>query len=246
MKFIQDSKNNTVNLWEDTIMVLRYPGHCFKQNEDDAYFSKEFDRQKSVLEYRFPPKFLWMWANKEIVLHPISLMAFRNFLTNLDNEFQKNVLDNKTPESITNMKFDDFTEAWKNISDKILKSIVADYDKKNDDEQKEIIKNLSKLISLISIEETDIKNISDLLQTGNQAVILWGPPGTGKTYESEAVVKELLEVDEDVELEEKYLFSKGHLNRNQKGYYEIVQFHPNYTYQDFIGGISPDIEGKKS
>jgi len=27
------------------------------------------------------------------------------------------------------------------------------------------------------------------------------------------------------------------------GLYEIIQFHPNYTYQDFIGGISPNVSG---
>ena len=35
-----------------------------------------------------------------------------------------------------------------------------------------------------------------MLSTGNKAVILWGPPGTGKTYESMEVVKELLKIDE--------------------------------------------------
>ncbi|MFW5990210.1 MAG: McrB family protein, partial [Campylobacterales bacterium] len=135
-----------------------------------------------------------------------------------------------------NMKLDDFKEAWKNISDKILESLAVEVNPEN-------IKNISKLISQICIEETDIKNISDLLTTGNRAVMLWGPPGTGKTYESEAVVKELLEVSDDEEFEERYLFSKGDMSRNDKGYYEIVQFHSKYTYQDFIGGISPKLDG---
>jgi 5-methylcytosine-specific restriction protein B len=30
---------------------------------------------------------------------------------------------------------------------------------------------------------------------------------------------------------------------NLSGRYEIIQFHPNYTYEDFIGGISPKIDG---
>ena len=134
------------------------------------------------------------------------------------------------------MKFDEFKTIWTNISNKILVNLEIEKNHEN-------LENLSKLISKICIEETDIKNISDLLTTGNKAVILWGPPGTGKTYESEQVVKELLEVKEGENFEEKYLFSKGYMNRNEKGYYEIVQFHPNYTYQDFIGGISPKLRG---
>jgi Cdc6-like AAA superfamily ATPase len=223
--------------WSEAKMVLRYPNELLKVENDDEDFSMEYQKQKAILESRFPPKFLWMWANKSNVIYPISLMAFRNFL---DTEFGKDIIkelnQDYTPELITNMKFDEFKTIWTNISNKILVNLEIEKNHEN-------LENLSKLISKICIEETDIKNISDLLTTGNKAVILWGPPGTGKTYESEQVVKELLEVKEGENFEEKYLFSKGYMNRNEKGYYEIVQFHPNYTYQDFIGGISPKLRG---
>lgn len=223
--------------WSEAKMVLRYPNELLKVENDDEDFSMEYQKQKAILESRFPPKFLWMWANKSNVIYPISLMAFRNFL---DTEFGKDIINelnqDYTPELITNMKFDEFKTIWTNISNKILVNLEIEKNHEN-------LENLSKLISKICIEETDIKNISDLLTTGNKAVILWGPPGTGKTYESEQVVKELLEVKEGENFEEKYLFSKGYMNRNEKGYYEIVQFHPNYTYQDFIGGISPKLRG---
>ena len=223
--------------WSEAKMVLRYPNELLKVENDDEDFSMEYQKQKAILESRFPPKFLWMWANKSNVIYPISLMAFRNFL---DTEFGKDIIkelnQDYTPELITNMKFDEFKTIWTNISNKILVNLEVEKNHEN-------LENLSKLISKICIEETDIKNISDLLTTGNKAVILWGPPGTGKTYESEQVVKELLEVKVDENFEEKYLFSKGYMNRNEKGYYEIVQFHPNYTYQDFIGGISPKLRG---
>lgn len=223
--------------WSEAKMVLRYPNELLKVENDDEDFSMEYQKQKAILESRFPPKFLWMWANKSNVIYPISLMAFRNFL---DTEFGKDIINelnqDYTPELITNMKFDEFKTIWTNISNKILVNLEIEKNHEN-------LENLSKLISKICIEETDIKNISDLLTTGNKAVILWGPPGTGKTYESEQVIKELLEVKEGENFEEKYLFSKGYMNRNEKGYYEIVQFHPNYTYQDFIGGISPKLRG---
>jgi 5-methylcytosine-specific restriction protein B len=49
--------------------------------------------------------------------------------------------------------------------------------------------------------------------------ILYGPPGTGKTY----VAKRLA----------KYLVSES------DGFVDLVQFHPAYTYEDFIQGIRP-------
>lgn len=232
-KFLQLAQNNKSfdDCLNESKIVLTWKTDNYLEKKEDDYFTASKNRLKT----RFPLKFLWMWANKDKVIHPLSLMAFRNFL---DSEFGKDILkvDNKyTPESVTNMPFDDFTKFWGIISDKILEILEIDKHDKN-------IQNLSKLISQICIEETDIKNISDILTTGNKAVILWGPPGTGKTYESESVVKEILGVSEDENFEKKYLFSKGHLNRNQKGYYEIIQFHPNYTYQDFIGGISPNLD----
>jgi hypothetical protein len=50
-------------------------------------------------------------------------------------------------------------------------------------------------------------------------VIFGGPPGTGKTYVAERLAR--------------LLTSEGN------GFYEMVQFHPNYAYEDFIQGIRP-------
>ncbi len=243
-KFLQDIASN--KSFEEAILnskiVLTWRTTSYLGNDENNFF----EASKERLKKRFPPKFLWMWAKKDEVIHPISLMAFRNFL---NSEYGQSILTevdkNYTPESITNMSFDDFKVAWKNISDKISGDLVEDFEQKKDEEKWNIINEISLLISQICIEETDIKNISDLLQTGNKAVILWGPPGTGKTYESEQVVKELLEIDQDENIED-YLFSKNKINlsTNDKGYYEIIQFHPNYTYQDFIGGIAPSLGNK--
>ena len=232
MYFIQNGN------FDDVTMVLRYPTQrYFKVEDDDKHYTEEYKKQKEVLSFRFPPKFLWMWANRETVIHPYSLMAFRKFL---NSEYGKSILIhiNKeyTPYSITTMSFQEFPDVWKKISDEILKDLGVSTDNKDE------ISNISKLISNLMTQETDIKNISDLLVIGNRAVILWGPPGTGKTYESMEVVKELLEIEEE-DIEDKYLFSKQSEYRDTQGYYEIVQFHPNYTYEDFIGGISPKLDG---
>ena len=71
------------------------------------------------------------------------------------------------------------------------------------------------------IQNQQIKDLQGLLNSGNQAIILYGPPGTGKTYSAKDLVSSIKE----------------------KGAWALVQFHPNYTYEDFIGGISPQIEG---
>lgn len=68
------------------------------------------------------------------------------------------------------------------------------------------------------LEESLLEDWINALNRKRQAV-LYGPPGTGKTYLAEHLAQHLL--------------SDG------DGFAEIVQFHPAYTYEDFIQGIRP-------
>jgi 5-methylcytosine-specific restriction endonuclease McrBC GTP-binding regulatory subunit McrB len=43
---------------------------------------------------------------------------------------------------------------------------------------------------------------------------------------------------------EDYRYSTGVATKDT-GAYALVQFHPNYTYEDFVGGISPKLDGDK-
>ncbi len=63
---------------------------------------------------------------------------------------------------------------------------------------------------------------SMFIDFNNPNLIFNGAPGTGKTYTVTETIKRLQNIDSD-----KY---KSH---------EMVQFHPSYTYQDFIEGIKP-------
>ncbi len=57
-------------------------------------------------------------------------------------------------------------------------------------------------------------------------LIFYGPPGTGKTFLALAAAKALTGEEET-----------GTDNRTR-----IVQFHPSYSYEDFIQGLRPDLE----
>jgi len=81
----------------------------------------------------------------------------------------------------------------------------------NEQDKSELI-----LLSRFLWKYVNAKTIAD---AENPNVIMYGPPGTGKTY---SVVNSLDFV------------SQGDSSR-----YELLQFHPSFTYEDFIEGIKP-------
>ena len=62
-------------------------------------------------------------------------------------------------------------------------------------------------------------------------IILYGPPGTGKTYSAKQVLMELLNVKDEKALDD------------LRDYWDIVQFHPSYNYEDFVRGIKVNTKG---
>jgi MoxR-like ATPase len=77
--------------------------------------------------------------------------------------------------------------------------------------------SLSDLADELLVEEEELEKIVDLLEEKRQ-VIFQGPPGTGKTYVARRLGKHFEE---------------------QGGQTETVQFHPSYSYEDFVEGYRP-------
>jgi len=75
-----------------------------------------------------------------------------------------------------------------------------------------------------SMENAYLGKIVDLIEYKKQ-IILQGPPGTGKTK----FAKEIAEV----------------LTNENQDRIELIQFHPAYTYEDFVRGISVENNGKE-
>ena len=66
------------------------------------------------------------------------------------------------------------------------------------------------------------RNIAEFTDFNNVNIIFNGAPGTGKTYGVKKGIKYLQTIDGSVYKDSEY-----------------IQFHPSYTYQDFIEGIKP-------
>lgn len=76
----------------------------------------------------------------------------------------------------------------------------------------------------------------DLLLNKKQ-IILQGPPGTGKTYTAKDMAEQIIfgEVSDDKRKQMKKL--------EETDRFKLVQFHPSYSYEDFVRGISAKSNG---
>ena len=220
---INQIKNDTFNT-DESKFVLRYPHDKYYKNWEVAEQS-----QKAALKNRFPYKFFYAWTHRNQVIHLIGLKAYKNLVT--QKQFQY------IGDQEVNQPFDDFSNeesksGWKSYSDAIIKLIPEDERGEN------FISDLSKLLSIVLSTSVQLKNMIDLLDTGNHAIVLWGPPGTGKTFSAKGLVCHKLGISRE-KLNE---YRLGNCKNLEKGSWDIVQFHPNYSYEDFIGGISPQLE----
>jgi hypothetical protein len=84
------------------------------------------------------------------------------------------------------------------------------------------------------IKSKEMKKAVELLKYKKQ-IILQGPPGTGKTHRALNIAYELIfsqSVSSEPSERNRQLTSLD--NSNQ---YSLIQFHPSYTYEDFVRGI---------
>ena len=95
----------------------------------------------------------------------------------------------------------------------------------------------------------NIENIyKDMNKIGVKQVILQGPPGTSKTHGAKEIIVSVLndknkDNTKDITIESlrKYKLTEKHYTDNELKedvYWDIVQFHPSYSYEDFVRGIS--------
>jgi 5-methylcytosine-specific restriction enzyme B len=81
-------------------------------------------------------------------------------------------------------------------------------------------RSLQQLADELFLPEDFLSGVLALLRERKQ-IIIYGPPGTGKTYVARALAEYLAP---------------------EEAYREMVQFHPSYSYEDFVEGFRPKVD----
>ena len=86
-----------------------------------------------------------------------------------------------------------------------------------------------RLASQLSWPERDVKELLEGLESRRPQIVLTGPPGTGKTYCASLIANDLIAATDPP--------------GDSDSCIHIVQFHPTYSYQEFIEGLQPQPSG---
>lgn len=261
---------NKINSELPQTLVLRWPDSKYYKNKEfqsngNLDYLKVETNQLNALIHRFPYKFFYMWANKDNkistngnenqvteeandsrILHLIGLAAYRGLVSSdIDFQGKKGYYNDKN----FDQPFQDFEKKWPKFSQAICNIVtpqkpilVPQEYNSNYKFTYDYINELSLLLSIVLSKPQEMVDTTELIESGNKALILWGPPGTGKTYTAKQIIRELLKLNDTDNLEDYKFKETQSLRENDPGCWSLVQFHPNYTYEDFIGGISPDLK----
>lgn len=195
-----------------------------------GYIDILIDKMKKGQEYKkLPVRSLIFWLYRE-----------REFDSDLSLEGLASVF--KSEFNFTDYEFsalfethdDDLSErgAWdysSNISDFKLLIDVLTHDVDNFDLFNSLTA-IHEVNNMPSITPAMLKKT--MLERGCRQVMLQGPPGTGKTWIAKQAVKEIIKKD----LESCRVDLSG---KSNIGNWAILQFHPSYSYEDFIQRLVP-------
>ena len=173
------------------------------------------------------------------------IKAFVKNYSDISVKFKDYYLINSSLDDLSNIKEGDFILYGKELpivpqSDNsfeiekgVFLNVYYDLKYRQFNIYKEIYSNSKNLMSPLDTINSIIKNakMKSLLEYKKQ-IILQGPPGTGKTREAKLIAKEILGLN-----------STDDLKDNEQ--FKLIQFHPSYTYEDFVRGIVAESKGDK-
>ncbi len=136
--------------------------------------------------------------------------------------------------------------AYRKLTNLAFEKSIFDLEYRN-----EIFNNIFEQYPLQNCLEYDINKKETMKQNLPLNQILFGPPGTGKTYHTINEAVKIVEELSDDAFDEKYGNDRKKLKEAFKNYLEEAEphiafttFHQSFSYEDFIEGIKPVMKNK--
>ena len=143
-----------------------------------------------------------------------------------------------------NVRFVDWKKrgSWEVNFQFALKALtrITDYETDHPDYDKYYNRLLS-IMGAYDSPPSDEEENSLTQSTGVLNRILYGPPGTGKTYHTIDIAVDIITGENNGHKENKKTFDR----LKNEGLIEFVTFHQNYSYEDFVVGLRPDVNDQK-
>jgi len=214
-----------------------------KNYQNSGYYNKYF-WAKLVFryEYRYEDIAIWIGVDREGI--------FIYLGTSDKIKLDKNSVYNFFHERVTKKEFDNF------ILDDTTQYIRYKYIAATDNLNQDTFINVIEYLTPIYKEALDkfvFNNTNKLMKDNIKNIILYGPPGVGKTHNYQRLIS-MIEEGEN----EKIIFDTITNNQsseavslnkeiyqkiNEEKRVEFITFHQSYSYEDFIEGFRPTEDG---
>jgi len=227
-KFTRTKNRSTelkkIELQKQIKEIINSRGDDIKKKSVDSMV-KQLREFFSINRNRYGAKIIAIGDNSTVlgVGNPSGLYEFRTDISKYCHTIPVEWTDTKNRQIST---INNFNQSVKEIDVKgYLKLIEGEYLTSKEEELDAVPeKRFQYLID--ENKKNQLRKYKTILDQSKGQIIFYGPPGTGKTY----IAKQLANIITDVEPDEKWITSSHR---------KIVQFHPSYSYEDFVQGIKP-------
>lgn len=246
---------------EDSYNIMTYPWQLKEEWMPTGYnkFYDILNEVKQIVDSKYPQfkiedispnvsNFLWIADSKDIIGNITAHFEINKNRNNLSVDIhfegtqeEKNIFHQvikKLPDKVTWKKWQNsqsltYDEIYnindENISEKLVSSLVK-INELIGEKVRYILENINTLISQYQVKIKEMNSTIQLLEYKNKLsykVLL-----ECKTRRAELIAREILDVSDIAQLQD-------------HEQYKIVQFHPSYTYEDFVRGIVAEANGDR-
>lgn len=216
-------------------------GQSVLSNENFQAFVRNNDFISALGQFILTPtkdefeKFEAAWtgqgkSNNPVLVHRVAAACTLEVSTTVDSGKFNQVFSWLTREGIISEYPSDADQGWFAKNQFLLSAIKKEFQEELDSGQTDEF-YLSQFVWVL------YENLSNPFSLKKQ-IVKYGAPGTGKTYQARQQTSLLFDI-----WKEEFAPDIDHTHNGQ---IELVQFHPSFSYEDFMEGLRPILDGNGS